>query len=237
MWTRTHFQAYIVGQDVTVYTDHAALTSLLKAPKLSGRLMRWSLKLQQYKPTIKHRPGAMNSVADALSRIPQTQALQVVMACLTSSTESEDQSNSDTSSPSLDSSKQMEGLGNLQREDTELKVIIDYLLTGKHPEDATLARKLALETPGSPLLTAYFSTRILGSQDASRLLFQEWSENNSSKRAMMEGSVDASRRSVLGKLSRDGTGSQPCVVTSVNAVMLVSTVQRRVVTAIRKEHQ
>ncbi len=87
VWALTHFQAYIVGQDVTVYTDHAALTSLLKAPKLSGRLMRWSLKLQQYKPTFKHRPGAMNSVAAALLRIPQTQALQVVVACLTSSTE------------------------------------------------------------------------------------------------------------------------------------------------------
>ncbi len=147
VWALTHFHAYVVGQDLTVYTDHAALTSLLRAPKLSGRLMRWSLKLQQYKPTIKHRPGTLNTVSDALSRIPRTQALQRVMTCLTSTTEPEDHSNGGTSPCSLDSSKEMERLGNLQLEDAKRKVIIDYLLTAKVPEDATLARKLALENP------------------------------------------------------------------------------------------
>ena len=75
VWVLTHFHAYIVGQDVTVYTDHSVLQSLLKAPKLSGRLMRWSLKLQLFMPTIKHRLGAMHQVPDALPRMPQAQGV------------------------------------------------------------------------------------------------------------------------------------------------------------------
>ena len=75
VWALGHFHAYIVGQDITVFTNDAALQSLLKAPNLSGRLMRWSLKLQQFMATIKHQPGAMHVVPDALSdlsRLPAT---------------------------------------------------------------------------------------------------------------------------------------------------------------------
>ncbi len=98
---------------------------------------------------------------------------------------------------------------------------------------ATLARKLALESPRFSIVDG-----VLFHEDSGLAgCLQERSENNSSKRAMMEGSVDTSRRSVLGKLSGDGTGGQPCVVTSANAVMLVSTAQHGVVTATRREHQ
>ena len=80
VWALTHFHYYIVGQELMVYTDHAALQSLFKASKLSGRLMRWLLKLQQLKPVVKHRLGAMHVVVNALSRLPQAEALQVAMA-------------------------------------------------------------------------------------------------------------------------------------------------------------
>ena len=121
-----HFHAYIVGQDITVFTDHAALQSLLKAPKLSGRLMRWSLKLQQFMPTIKHRPGAMHVVPDALSQMPHEEAVHTVMNCFT--VQAEDQQ--EDTLPNVYQTSLLPGelelaIGSLQQEDATLKTIID----------------------------------------------------------------------------------------------------------------
>jgi hypothetical protein len=63
-------RTYLFGQQCTVYTDHAALTYLLGSNDLSGRLVRWSLYLQQFDLTMLHRPGKANGNADALSRLP-----------------------------------------------------------------------------------------------------------------------------------------------------------------------
>ena len=149
VWALAHFHAYIVGQDVTVYTDHAALQSLLKAPKLSGRLMRWSLKLQQFMPTIKHRPGAMHVVPDALSRMPQEGAVHAVMDCFIAHREDTpvDITPGLYQTSSLQPKELELTIGSLQQEDAELKAIIDYLKSGILPEDSVQARRLALERP------------------------------------------------------------------------------------------
>lgn len=62
------FRAYVEGQEFTVITDHASLKWLMRQPDLSGRLARWSLKLQGYKLKILHRRGTQNVVPDCLSR-------------------------------------------------------------------------------------------------------------------------------------------------------------------------
>ena len=51
-----------------MYTDHAACTSLLKTARLSGKLARWALTIQEMDLTIRHHPGKKNTNADALSR-------------------------------------------------------------------------------------------------------------------------------------------------------------------------
>ena len=70
-----HFQIYLLGSKVTVYTDHQALVSsfipYLKS-QTKGILTRWYLMLSQYLPnvTLEHKPGSVNRAADALSRAP-----------------------------------------------------------------------------------------------------------------------------------------------------------------------
>lgn len=63
------FRSYIEGQEFKVVTDHASLKWLMGQKDLSGRLARWSLKLQGFHFSIEHRKGKFNIVPDALSRV------------------------------------------------------------------------------------------------------------------------------------------------------------------------
>lgn len=62
------FRSYIEGQDFKVITDHASLKWLTNQRDLTGRLARWSLKLQGFNFRIEHRRGKDNIVPDVLSR-------------------------------------------------------------------------------------------------------------------------------------------------------------------------
>lgn len=53
----------------TVITDHASLKWLMTLKDLTGRLARWSLKLQGFNFNIIHRKGSENVVPDTLSRV------------------------------------------------------------------------------------------------------------------------------------------------------------------------
>uniref|UniRef100_W8AS19 RNA-directed DNA polymerase n=1 Tax=Ceratitis capitata TaxID=7213 RepID=W8AS19_CERCA len=63
------FRPYVEGMPFTIITDHASLKWLMNQKDLSGRLARWSLKLQAYNFDIQHRKGAQNIVPDTLSRM------------------------------------------------------------------------------------------------------------------------------------------------------------------------
>ena len=52
-----------------VNTDHSANLSLLNHPRLSGKLARWAMTIQEM-DLIKHRSGKSNTNADVLSRNP-----------------------------------------------------------------------------------------------------------------------------------------------------------------------
>lgn len=69
VWAVKHFRPYLYGTKFTVITDHNALRWLMSIQSPSGRLMRWSLKLQEYDMEIEHRPGRIHSNVDPLSRI------------------------------------------------------------------------------------------------------------------------------------------------------------------------
>ncbi|POM81556.1 Retrovirus Polyprotein [Phytophthora palmivora] len=62
------FRTMPFDQRITVYTDHKNLSC---ANFSSGRVMRWRLIIEEFGPTIKYIKGADNTVADALSRLPQ----------------------------------------------------------------------------------------------------------------------------------------------------------------------
>jgi len=63
------FRPYLEGQAFTIVTDHASLKWLMQQKELSGRLARWSLKLQAFNFNIEHRKGTQNIVPDALSKV------------------------------------------------------------------------------------------------------------------------------------------------------------------------
>jgi len=63
------FRAYVEGYEFTIITDHASLQWLMSQKELSGRLARWSLKLQGFNFQIRHKKGSQNIVADAMSRM------------------------------------------------------------------------------------------------------------------------------------------------------------------------
>jgi hypothetical protein len=63
-----HFDMYLRGNEFTVFTDHAALVWMFNIKAPTGRLARWAMFLQQYKHTIKSKPGKSNANADGLSR-------------------------------------------------------------------------------------------------------------------------------------------------------------------------
>lgn len=51
-----------------LYSDHEALKHLHTQDKLSARHAKWASYLQQFTFVIKHKSGALNKVAHALSR-------------------------------------------------------------------------------------------------------------------------------------------------------------------------
>ena len=67
------FYPYLYGRRFTVFTDHKPLEWLINIKEPTGRLMRWSLMLQEYDMAIGYRPGKTNQNADSLSRAPVNQ--------------------------------------------------------------------------------------------------------------------------------------------------------------------
>ena len=65
------FEVYVGSsvEPVVVYTDHNPLVFLHRMYNHNHRLMRWSLVMQSYNLVIRHKKGADNVFADALSRV------------------------------------------------------------------------------------------------------------------------------------------------------------------------
>ncbi|CEP09032.1 hypothetical protein, partial, partial [Parasitella parasitica] len=75
VWSLKQFHPYLYGSKFTIYTDHAALKSILGTKTPKGRLARWIMDLQDYQPyEVIHKKGILNVDADALSRIADVNA-------------------------------------------------------------------------------------------------------------------------------------------------------------------
>ena len=64
--TLKEFRNILLGQKITVYTDHKNLTH---SNFNTDRVMRWRLILEEYGPELIYTKGSTNIVADALSRL------------------------------------------------------------------------------------------------------------------------------------------------------------------------
>ena len=77
IWGIQKFKMYLIGKEFVVETDHKPLSYLRNVKNNNGRLMRWSLFLQEFQFKILYIKGSENSMADSLSRnaLPQTNDL------------------------------------------------------------------------------------------------------------------------------------------------------------------
>lgn len=71
------FKIYVQGVHFTVYTDHASLLWLNRFEDSNSRLVRWTLRLQRYHFTLKHRKGTEMQVPDTLSRMYKVETLDI----------------------------------------------------------------------------------------------------------------------------------------------------------------
>ena len=69
IWAIEKFRAYVEGYNFLVVTDHSSLRWIRCLRSPTGRLARWSLRLQMHNFEIEHRKGSLNCVPDALSRM------------------------------------------------------------------------------------------------------------------------------------------------------------------------
>ena len=70
------FRSYLIGSKIVIFTDHSALKYLLSKKDAKPRLIRWILLLQEFNIEIKDKKGVENVVADHLSRIVLSNALE-----------------------------------------------------------------------------------------------------------------------------------------------------------------
>ncbi|KAL1568704.1 hypothetical protein AAHA92_00285 [Salvia divinorum] len=125
------FRPYLLGSQVIVFTDHAAIKYLLAKKESKPRLIRWVLLLQEFNWEVKDKKGTENRVADHLSRIIQDE-------------EEEEE---------IPDAFPEEHLKHVQRSNedkyrTLVCRLANYLVTGELPcsSDATRAQKLKLKS-------------------------------------------------------------------------------------------
>ena len=70
-WSVTeHFKEYLAYAPFVVRTDNNPFTYILTTPNLDATGHRWVGTLASFKFTLEYQKGAVNGVADALSRVP-----------------------------------------------------------------------------------------------------------------------------------------------------------------------
>ena len=72
VWSLQHFEYYVYGKKVKVYSDHKGLQWLKTMATHNPRLQRWSLILERYDVTTTYKKAELIKNSDALSRLERS---------------------------------------------------------------------------------------------------------------------------------------------------------------------
>ncbi|CAF1082372.1 unnamed protein product [Didymodactylos carnosus] len=128
-----------------VWTDHKSLVWLRNLKDPTSRLARWGMKLDAYDMVIKHRSGAANQNVDTLSRYP---VQSEVVASLQTKTLNDALQLSNNAKDRLtginvwDSCNVLDNIKEAQRNDKNLRLLIDYLHDGILSSNENISKKL-----------------------------------------------------------------------------------------------
>lgn len=130
LWGCERFKPYLQDKVFTLRTDCQAIFYVMnKSEKSSGQLVRWKARLSEYNCKIEHCRARFNAVADCLSRMYETDDEQSAKDKPSNQTES-DQCNFLQHFPEV-----FHSLGGKQRDDPELKSIIERLENGENVQN------------------------------------------------------------------------------------------------------
>ena len=121
MYGIQYFRSYLFGKTFLVITDHQCLKYLQSFKNPNSRIVRWLLALQDFSFEIVYRSGKENGVADALSRLENTENAEVLSV--------------QTELTQFDPSQVFENIRLHQMSDPFCSNIINYLANNTLPDD------------------------------------------------------------------------------------------------------
>lgn len=68
IWALENYRSYFNELPVRIITNHRALEHLTSGRNFSGRMIRWTIRLNEFNVVIEQRPVSSNVFADCLSR-------------------------------------------------------------------------------------------------------------------------------------------------------------------------
>ena len=138
VWSISHFQSYIYGHDVTIYTDHSAVKAVLTNPQSSGKHARWWIEVHTSgirSVNIVYRPGKESVSADVLSRAPLVQENKMTEPAQVSTISTNSIQDQLRVVPDATALANPTTFASEQRKDIQLVAVLQFLKNGAIPED------------------------------------------------------------------------------------------------------